>query len=409
MGNISLRSVPASCPRKRASFTLVYSKTPVRLINRAPQLDGVRGVAILLVLVWHYFSCQVVSEPGSIFYYCTRAFSLTWSGVDLFFVLSGFLIAGILLDHRESSNYFRVFYLRRVCRIFPLYYLLLALFLSFSKTSLSTSPSFQWLLHDPLGLWSYVTFTQNILMGARGDFAPGWLGITWSLAVEEQFYLFMPLLIFLLPRRILLSVFMLGIVAAPILRCSSGGFHAFVDTPWRADSLLAGASLAVLVRWRPFMDAVQGHRRLLLSLFVALLVGVGVMSLRPVPFGAFNFSWLAGLYAVFILIAFADTEPLFGNVLRFPLLVWFGQLSYGMYMFHQAVIRVLHRVFSHGAQQLRTPSDVGIAILALFITLLLAMFSYHYFERPILRLGHRLQYSPKPRGEATLRGVSNAI
>jgi peptidoglycan/LPS O-acetylase OafA/YrhL len=191
----------------------------------------VRGVAILLVLVWHYFSCQVAPEPKSILDYFTRAFSLTWSGVDLFFVLSGFLIAGILLDHRKTSNYFRVFYLRRVCRIFPLYYALLAFFLCLSATNLSTSASFRWLFRDPLGLLSYATFTQNILMGARGDFAPGWLGITWSLAVEEQFYLVIPLLIYLLPRRILLYVFLCGILAAPILRCASGGFHAFVFTP----------------------------------------------------------------------------------------------------------------------------------------------------------------------------------
>ena len=163
-------------------------------MKRVSQLDGVRGVAILLVLVWHYFGAQVVAEPKSILHYCTHALSLTWSGVDLFFVLSGFLIAGILLDHHNTSNYFRVFYLRRVCRIFPLYFLLLALFLCLSATNLSTSPSFRWLLHDPFPIWSYATFTQNILMGARGGFGPHWLGITWSLAVEEQFYLFVPFL-----------------------------------------------------------------------------------------------------------------------------------------------------------------------------------------------------------------------
>jgi peptidoglycan/LPS O-acetylase OafA/YrhL len=107
-------------------------------MKRISQLDGVRGIAILLVLVWHFFAAQiVVAEPAGILSYCKQALSLTWSGVDLFFVLSGFLIAGILLDHHNTSNYFRVFYLRRVCRIFPLYFLLLALFLCLSATSLS--------------------------------------------------------------------------------------------------------------------------------------------------------------------------------------------------------------------------------------------------------------------------------
>jgi peptidoglycan/LPS O-acetylase OafA/YrhL len=90
--------------------------------KRISQLDGVRGVAILLVLVYHYFTCQIIAEPGTLFSYLKRATSLTWSGVDLFFVLSGFLIAGILLDHRNTANYFRVFYLRRACRILPLHF-----------------------------------------------------------------------------------------------------------------------------------------------------------------------------------------------------------------------------------------------------------------------------------------------
>jgi peptidoglycan/LPS O-acetylase OafA/YrhL len=189
---------------------------------------------------------------------------------------------------------------------------------------------------DPLGLLSYVTFTQNILMGVRGDFAPGWLGVTWSLAVGEQFYLLIPLLIYFLPRRILLFVFLLGVLAAPILRCASSGFHAFVFTPWRADSILSGASLAILVRWHPFVSTIRQHGRLLSSLFVALLAGAALMSLQ---------SWLAALYAVFVLIAFAGTEPLLATLLQSPVLVWFEQLSYGIYMFHQAVMGVFHRTF----------------------------------------------------------------
>src|SRR2546430_16200390 len=148
-------------------------------MKRISHLDGVRGVAILLVLVWHYFTSQVVAQPKSFTSYCRHATSLTWSGVDLFFVLSGFLIGGILLDHRNTSNYFRVFYLRRVCRIFPLYFIVLALFLALFATSIATSPSFRSLFQDPFPIWSYATFSQNILMGIRGDFGPGFLGITW--------------------------------------------------------------------------------------------------------------------------------------------------------------------------------------------------------------------------------------
>jgi peptidoglycan/LPS O-acetylase OafA/YrhL len=398
-----------------------------KLMKRISQLDGVRGIAILLVLVWHYFNCQIVYQPKSFLSYCRDATSLTWSGVDLFFVLSGFLIGGILLDQRNTSNYFRVFYLRRVCRILPLYFLVLAVFVALSATSIATSPSFQWLFHDPCPLWSYATFTQNICMGARGGWGPFWLNITWSLAVEEQFYLFVPLLIYFLRRRILFPVLILLILAAPILRCVFPGFGAFVNTPWRADSLLSGVALAVLVRWDPFVVAVQQHRRLLLSLFVAMLARTGVMTTLPLtpaqafnhpwlaalsnlsPHGAINHSWLAALYSLFILIAFAGTEGRMGSLLRSSVLVWFGQISYGIYLFHEPVSGLLHGALRHSEPQIRTLSDAGITILALCITIFLAAISYRFFEKPILRFGHRFQYCRRPRTALSLEPVPNTV
>ena len=376
-------------------------------MKRITQLDGVRGIAILLVIVWHYFACQIIAEPKSIISYCRLALSLTWSGVDLFFVLSGFLIAGILLDHRNSPNFFRVFYLRRVCRIFPLYFLILGLFIFLTVTPLFTSPSFQWLFHDPLPIWSYASFTQNLFMGVRGDFGPHWLGITWSLAVEEQFYLFVPLLVYLLPRRTLACVLAVAVLATPLLRIASPGFHAFVNTPWRSDSLLSGALLAVLVRWHPFVSAVRQHRSMLLALFILLLAGAAIMTLRPVHFGAFNHLWLAALYSTFILIAFIGSEPFLGRMLGSRALVWFGQLSYGIYMFHQGVSGLLHGLLRHSAPEIRTLSDAGITLLSLCITLALAMVSYRFFESPLTRFGHRFQYLPRPNRDATLQAIPN--
>ena len=377
-------------------------------VKRIAQLDGVRGIAILLVLIWHYAACQVVAAPASLAAYGTRALSLTWSGVDLFFVLSGFLIAGTLLDNRAASNYFRVFYIRRVCRIFPLYFLLLAVFIALDATAMARSPRFAWLFLDPFPLWSYATFTQNVLMGQRGDYGPMWLGVTWSLAVEEQFYLFVPLLIYVLPRRALLLVLAAAVLAAPVLRHVVPGFHAFVNTPWRADSLLSGAALAVLVRSPPFLSAVGRHRRMLIVTLGALLAGAAVMTLRPAPVGSANHLWLAGLYGVFILIAFLDAQPLIGRVLRLPVLVWLGQLSYGIYMCHQAVSGLLHGVLRRAAPEMRTLQDAGVTLTALAVTLLLALVSFHAFERPIVVLGHRFRYAPAPSTTPTPESTDNA-
>jgi peptidoglycan/LPS O-acetylase OafA/YrhL len=156
------------------------------------------------------------------------------------------------------------------------------------------------------------------------------------------------------------------------------------------------------------MPAVEKHRILLFSLFLGLLAGVAVMSVRPAPFGALNQSWLAGLYVLFVLISFAGTESRLGGLLRSPVLVWFGQLSYGIYMFHQAVMGFFHRAFSQGGPPIRTPLDVGLTVLAFCVTLLLAMVSYHFFESPILQFGHRFKYSPKAIEETALEIVSNS-
>jgi peptidoglycan/LPS O-acetylase OafA/YrhL len=378
-------------------------------MKRINQLDGVRGIAILFVIVAHYFLNQItpIDEPKSVIHYCSRALYITLSGVDLFFVLSGFLIAGILLDHRNTSNFFGVFYLRRVCRIFPLYFLMLGLFLCLTATPIFISPAFQWLFHDPLPLWSYASFTQNIFMGVRGDWGPSWLNVTWSLAIQEQFYLFVPFLVYFLPRRTLVCVLMLTILSAPLLRCAWPGFHAVVNIPWRSDSLLSGVLLAVLVRWHPFVAAIRQHRSFLFALFVALLLGAAVMTLRPAPFGAVSQLWLSGLYSTFILIAFVGDEPFLGRILGSSVLVWFGQLSYGIYLFHQPVSGILYGSLRHSPPEIRTLSDAGITLMALCITLMLAMLSYRFFEGPFQRYGRRFQYLPKPQRASTVQAVPN--
>ena len=375
-------------------------------MKRISQLDGVRGVAILLVLVYHYFTCQIVATPGTFFSYLNRATSLTWSGVDLFFVLSGFLIAGILLDHRNTVNYFRVFYLRRACRILPLHFLVLGLFVCLLVTPLAVSPRFAWVFGHPFPLISYATFTQNILMGLRGDFGAHWLGVTWSLAVEEQFYLFVPLLIFLLPRRALFCVLLAGVLTAPVLRFVSPGFHAYVNTPWHADTLLSGACLAVLVRSHIFVSTVQRYKGILLGLFLILLVVVAFRATRPAPLGPLEQCWLTGLYVSFVLIAFVDTQPLIGRVLRLPSLVWFGQRSYGLYMFHEGISGLCHGWLRNTEPQIHTLSDSMVTLLALVATLVLAELSFRLFENPILEYGHKFRYRPKDEKESALRPVA---
>jgi peptidoglycan/LPS O-acetylase OafA/YrhL len=358
-----------------------------------PQLDGLRGVAILLVLAWHYYAIQIVATDRSLAGLARGAMGLAWSGVDLFFVLSGFLIAGILLENRGAPNLLRVFYLRRACRILPLYAAVLVLYLATSASGLLAAPSYEWLMGDPLPSWSYATFTQNVVMGAQERYGPGWLGVTWSLAVEEQFYLVIPVLVWLLPRRALVVVLLLAAAAAPLLRHLSPGFHAFVDAPWRADSILLGALLAVLVRWPPFAAAPAGRGDILGALLLAFLLGAALLTLRPEAFGDFGPTWLAALYATLVLIAHGGQAGMPGRVLASPLLGWFGRLSFGIYLIHQPVSGALHGLLGHTSPQIRGYADAGITLLSLAVTLALAGLSFRYFEGPLLRIGHGYGYA----------------
>lgn len=201
-----------------------------------------------MVLVWHYISCQLHPEAGAWVSYVRRALYLTGTGVDLFFVLSGFLIVGILLDQKSAPKCLKVFYLRRACRIFPVYFLLLVSFIALANLEGWPASSHTWMFGNAMPLWSYATFTQNIVMGIRGEFGANAMAVTWSLAVEEQFYLVIPFVVLLVSGRKLawaLPFVMIGVV---LLRVAYPGFHTYINTPWRADSLLAGAVLALLVR-----------------------------------------------------------------------------------------------------------------------------------------------------------------
>ena len=165
--------------------------------TRIPALDGLRGIAILLVLIVHTIS-DFHFDHHPVLTWLVRMSRLSWSGVDLFFVLSGFLIGGILLDARDSPNYFKTFYIRRAYRILPLYFVVLILaWLTFESGQLGwLRGAWAELFSGRISWWTFFTFTQNIAMALIGPFiGRAGLSQTWSLAVEEQFYLTLPLVV----------------------------------------------------------------------------------------------------------------------------------------------------------------------------------------------------------------------
>jgi peptidoglycan/LPS O-acetylase OafA/YrhL len=370
--------------------------------GRIPELDGLRGIAILIVVVWHYGICQLLQFPvmGTLL---KTPLGLGWSGVDLFFVLSGFLIGGILIDHRGSPSFFKTFYIRRSCRILPIYFLMVGILAVVVFLGMDTAPRLKWLFAKPHPLLSYATFTQTAPMVGTAEFGPHWLAVSWSLAIEEHFYLVLPLLIcFCRPQSL---PYLLGglILLAPVLRVffnlilSEYSHAAFLLMPCRADSLALGALAAWAVRKPAFAGSLRANAKGLhwiLSVFAAGVVVLGITGRKfssPIM-SLFGYSWLAGFYCLLLLISLHHPVGWIARICRLRALQWVGVISYGIYLFHQAVSGLCHAALRGADPAMTDLSGVAITGLALLITFTLARLSFGLFEKPILNFGHRFKY-----------------
>ncbi|MDB5174738.1 MAG: putative acyltransferase [Phycisphaerales bacterium] len=363
-----------------------------------PSLDGLRGVAILLVMFRHFGVQGSGTSTGVQIIH--RAASAGWMGVDLFFVLSGFLITRILWDAKGSNGFFSTFYARRALRIFPLYYgVLLVLYVGVPILTRETIPS--------RGAWWVWLYLSNIQGAMIGDFVRGTphfdLGHLWSLAVEEQFYLVWPLAVFLLGRRGLLIACIVAIASAFVLRngllLAGFDYHAaYILTPCRMDGLAIGAGIALLLRTP---EGIALCHRLTVLLFVPCGLGLLVlfasrrgldvngdrwvqvvgMSLTPVFFGSLIF-----------LTILTPRGGLFERAFDRRWLRFFGRHAYGLYLFHPFLIRGAIRVARpFAASPLLTVLVIMLAGTGMSVGL--AVLSFRFFENPINNLKRFFPYS----------------
>lgn len=368
------------------------------ITKRIPELDGIRGLAILLVILYHYIAVPIPADASSGYVFVQQIFSNCWSGVDLFFVLSGFLIAGILIDNRLTKNYFQVFYIRRVNRIFPLYYFLLFLFIVLQHYGPKWGLFSENLFVNPLPSAPYFIFLQNFTMAAHGDFGNEFLAMTWSLAIEEQFYLFLPLLVRLsLPQRLPLNfIFFIGL--SLILRETLGGngsFHGFVLTPWRLDSLFLGCLLAHIVRTSKVINILKTHLTWVKIAFSFLLLFFAYSSITE-RIGSLDHLFAFGLlYTILISLVLADSTNFLARFFRQPALKQIGLYSFGIYLFHQLVNGILHDLFFKRPPSIHNAPTVMVTLLAFLVTYLMAMGTYRAFEKRFIAFGHKHHYYNK--------------
>jgi peptidoglycan/LPS O-acetylase OafA/YrhL len=370
--------------------------------RRIPELDGLRGLAIALVILWHY--CAFVA-PGHNNPYLALLFSLTWSGVDLFFVLSGFLIGGILIDHAGTRQDFHTFYMRRIYRIFPLYFLWLALFYlaRFTTVSLMESPVWQKLFGNPLPFLSYLTFTQNFVIAATSQYGAGALSPTWSLAVEEQFYLCLPLLVWFTPRRFLPRLLITLILAAMLLRGLFWYYTPnlilapFVLMPARMDSLLLGVLGAWFVRQPHSARYLTEVPKPFYNLAIALIIPIILLfTLVTGATAVLGYTFLALFYLALLFIAISEKRGPLTLILRNRAMRFLGQLAYGLYLFHKPINSVLHGLLLGQTPRFLTPAEMAVTFLSLLASIALAQLSWRYFEQPLLARGRQYKYQPMP-------------
>jgi peptidoglycan/LPS O-acetylase OafA/YrhL len=240
-----------------------------------------------VVVIFHYFQLTIVARPSSALAYFQAAARLSWPRVDLFFVLSGFLIGGILLDSRASTNYYTAFYKRRFFRIVPIYVVtLLPAAVLISLRLESAGGRSGWVTSAGAPWYVYLTFTQNFWMAHAGSFGCNRLAMTWSLAVEEQFYLTVALYIRALSRRWFACALVIGICGAPVLRILALQFRSenwvgtYTMILCRADALLLGVLAAVLLRNDGWREQIRSAGLAFYLLIPTFLFGLAFLTLQ---------------------------------------------------------------------------------------------------------------------------------
>lgn len=348
-----------------------------------PALDGLRGIAILLVILYHNF--------GFIEY-----FNYGWLGVDLFFVLSGFLITDILLHSVHSENYFRNFYARRILRIMPLYYLSLILFILVLPAIPSFPLNMSYYQEHQAWFWTYLQ-NWTLIFKQEGDTSA--LGHFWSLAVEEQYYLVWPLVILLIrdPKKVLmLSLLLLvGVITARFLIWQNRDQYPSYERLFlftRLDGILIGSMLACIQIL---------NRTLIRRYFTIFLILLTVANYLfyffkkgqdpDFPSWAIaGFTTFSILFAMLTYEAVIGAQGAIGRALQFMPLRLLGKYSYGFYIFHWPVFLILNPLWKDWLSGSGDPNSFLIqfvsATLSSLAGFLISILSFHLFEQHFLRL-----------------------
>ncbi len=362
--------------------TRAAAKAPA---GRVVALDGLRGLMTLFVLFSHY----VVEVPHGI------VGSVGWVAVIVFFVLSGYLVGRLIIEKQEAGNFLSVFYFRRICRTFPTYFLSTVCILAIvgwlgDRSWVQTS--------EPLPTWSYFVFAQNIFVATRESVGLHWLAPTWTLAVEEHYYVVAPFIFMAVPRRWWIPV-LLGLCAAGLgLRAwgvlsGSLSFAPLVLMPASMDVLCAGLVLAVLVK-RDVIDWARWSLPLRMApigvLFLIALIqrlDGGVVGPRFQILGPGLTAVAAALFILMLVKGAPEAKRFESRLLSF-----FGTISYSVYLTHLAVLGLMHGFLLGAEPDFHTPAQIAVTAAAVAVTVALSWLTTRLLEEPMTALGRTIRW-----------------
>lgn len=372
---------------------MIIANTPAPIRSATskhiPELDGVRGLAILAVTIYR-FSREIPIDT-SLGFILFKGFSLGSRGVDLFFVLSGFLITGVLLDAKSSPHRYRNFYARRSLRISPLYFAALLVCVVGIPAAMGSRNPFEQATDQQFYLWTYLT---NVRMSWLGQWNFGRLDHFWSLAVEEHFYFIWPWIVFTIPDRWLLRISAVGFFASALSRICFASLSTNTVAPnvfswFRFDALLIGAMLVIHLRssgtlpWR--------YWRLNVLFFVSLLASIllAASDRRLLTLAETSFAVTFALLIAVVLRP--ESERSIAWVFRLGTLRTLGKYSYAMYVIQNPLIPLVALLpvtatlmESVGGRQ-SVLAQLAYATSMSFLTFLLALASWHMLEKHFLK------------------------
>jgi peptidoglycan/LPS O-acetylase OafA/YrhL len=381
--------------------TVPLASQPASTLDvRIAGLDGLRGFMTLMVVISHYFA----ELPHGI-----SAFGFGFFGVIGFFALSGFLIGRLILEKKEHKNFLTVFYVRRFCRMIPPFFVVLAIILGlyalFGHHHWSdVDVAFPW--------WSYVLFIQNFFMVSANSIGGHWLAPTWTLAVEEHFYLIVPAALLLTPRRHLLKGLIAVGIASLAFRIGVFGLGLAPNVTGRvllpaiADTLVCGLIAAVLfktegIRWEKYDFLL---RIIPLVTFAATAVIVFLENGNGPVFPTIG-TTLLGIGASALILCIVRDLP---EAQRFksPVLCFFGHTSYCVYLTHLAVLGLMHGGILGTRPDIATLPQLLVTLVALPVAVLTGWVFYKIIEVPSMNFGRRWTWSKERRGDAPAGGTA---